>query len=95
MGEGLLVGMLLHFPEHDGMHGLGAVVVDFQVEHGGTAHFGVHLFQRQSRSLHGDVVTLGGVEHTGDHVLRARTARRAFAATFTLLHAQRLFNGHV
>lgn len=55
-------------------HGMRAVAFDLEVEHGGAANLREKLRKRANGHLHGQVFTLGGVEHAGDEFFL--TARR-------------------
>ena len=62
-----------------------AVAFDLEVEHGGAANLREKLRKRANGHLHGQVFTLGGVEHAGDEFFLTGAAVGALAETGALL----------
>ena len=75
-------------------HGMRAVAFDLEVEHGGAANLREKLRKRANGHLHGQVFTLGGVEHAGDEFFLTGAAVGALAETGALLHAEHFEIGH-
>ena len=90
----LLVGVLLHVPEEGGIGGLGAVVIDFKVEHRGVTDLEVQHFQFLGRHAHKDVVTLVVVENTGNKALGTQTVGSTLAGPLAFLSAESFFDSH-